>query len=181
MKLLNWLTDEDSLNSETPQDPELTPALKARLKELRKTPVTEIMVPRALIVALDLDVQLRRVRRLKSTKVAHFPVYKGDLDHILGWVSKDKVLELIHETRDEAPLLDYLRPVGQVADTATVSDLPDMFLRTQSPFLVVANGQGQTVGLVQLSDLVEAIFGFDVAAQSPSADSPSPVLKAYEF
>src|SRR5688500_9094187 len=109
MKLFSWLNDLktpgfDSIDESADPEPSLSPALEKRLSALEEHKVTDVMIARALITALDADVQLRRVRRLKSAKVAFFPVYKGDLDHILGWVSKHKVLELLNENSEENSL-----------------------------------------------------------------------------
>lgn len=168
MKLLNWLNDFST--PEGPESSELSPALKARLSELEQIPVDKIMIPRALITGLDADVQLRRVRRLKSSKLAYFPVYRGDLDQILGWVSKEKVLELLNDQREESGLLNHVRPAGEVSDQASVADLADAFLAAASPFLVVKNSQRQTLGIVPLNEFVEKIFGFESSSPSPSLE-----------
>src|SRR3984957_18280902 len=118
MKLFHWLQDftQQNHNEDTSGGAPIAPVLKARLAELGKMSVVDIMIPRSVILALDVDVQLRRVRRLKSSKMMYFPVYKGDLDHILGWVSKQKVLELLNEPNEEIRLIQFLRPVGEVSD-----------------------------------------------------------------
>ncbi len=170
MKLFSWLNDSKTANLDTGEDsaepePSISPILESRLGELEKIKVTDVMIPRALIHALDVDVQLRRARRLKSAKVAFFPVYKGDLDQILGWVSKQKVLELLQENSEENQLTHYVRPVGQVKEDATAADLADIFLKSASPFLVVKNDAGTTTGIMPLSEFVEMIFGFELSPQ----------------
>jgi CBS domain containing-hemolysin-like protein len=134
-------------------------------------------------MALDVDVQLRRVRRLKSSKVVYFPVYKGDLDHILGWVSKQKVIELLADPNEDFQLTNFLRPVGEVSDTASVAELADVFLKSASPFLVVKNSQGATAGIVPLAEFIELVFGFEIGApmQSSSADFSAPLLRGHEI
>ncbi len=187
MKLFSWLNDENPSENKTNEDseaePSLSPVLEARLSELTKMKVTDIMIPRALVTALDADVQLRRVRRLKSAKVAHLPVYKGDLDHILGWVSKVKVLELLAENSEENSLAHFVRPVGTVFEDATVSELADIFLKAASPFLVVKNGHGATIGIVPLAEFVELIFGFELSPppSAPALDIPAPRLSSFEL
>jgi len=166
MKLFTWLQDSD-LQTESPHqeesEPPLSPALKQRLGELRSISVREIMIPRALITGLDVDVQLRRVRRLKSSKANYFPVYRGDLDHILGWIPKSKVIELLNENSEDARLEDFVRTVPIVLETQPVSNLVDLFLSTSSPFVIVRNEQGATTGILPLSELIELIFGFEMS------------------
>lgn len=173
MKLFSWLSTS-TFEEPTSEDaePSLSPILQERLVELEKLRVKEVMVPRALITGLDADVQLRRVRRLKSAKVAHFPVYKGDLDHILGWVSKQKVLELLAENSEENTVSQHVRPVGVVSEDSPVSALADMFLKSASPFLVAKNSQGTTTGIISLAEFVELIFGFELTPNSSTQPLP---------
>jgi CBS domain containing-hemolysin-like protein len=181
MKLLSWLQDPGiSSESEETAEPPLAPELHNRLTELKDQQVKEAMIPRALVTALDADVQLRRVRRLKSSKVTYFPVYKGDLDHILGWISKGKVLELLNEPNEEVRLADHVKAVGEVQEDASVASLADVFLKSASPFLVVKNQQGTTTGIVPLSEFVELVFGFELgpSAQTPASDL---ALRGYEI
>lgn len=185
MKLFHWLQDnKNTVNLEDGSAEETSsPVLKARLAELEKMSVSEVMTPRAVIMALDADVQLRRVRRLKSSKTLYFPVYKGDLDHILGWVSKQKVLELLNEPTEEFQLTHFIRPVGEVSDETKVSELADIFLKTASPFLVVKNSQGSTVGIVPLAEFVELVFGFELEmpAGGANSDFAAPLLRPHEI
>ncbi len=176
MKLFSWLQDA---KSEDPDgiipDHSIAPALEARLIELDSLSVREAMIPRSVMMALDVDVQLRRVRRLKSAKTLYFPVYKGDLDHILGWIAKAKVLELMAETTDEVQLAKHIRPAGEVSETDTAATLGEAFLKSGSPLLVVKNAQGGTAGVIPLSEYVELLFGFDLV---PSELTPSAYLNA---
>lgn len=185
MKLFQWLQDRKSPNpsDENSTEHPIAPVLKARLDELEKMKVADVMVPRSVIMALDVDVQLRRVRRLKSSKTIYFPVYKGDLDHILGWISKQKVLELLNEPTEEFQLVQFLRPVGEVGEATTVAELADVFLKSASPFLVVRNSQGSTVGIVSLNEFIELVFGFEMGStsQMPPSEFSAPLLRSHEL
>lgn len=183
MKLFNWLQDEISGDESSQEgEPPLSPRLQERLKDLQNMSVKDAMIPRALITALDAEVQLRRVRRLKSAKIAYFPVYKGDLDHILGWIPKSKVIELLNsEPNEEVHLVDHVKSVGEVPDTASVSDLADVFLKSASPFLVVKGEQGATVGIVPLSEFVELIFGFELGSAAQTSGADVSLLRGYEL
>jgi Mg2+/Co2+ transporter CorB len=182
MKLFSWLQDSAlaGLDSEDAEPP-LAPALKARLIELKGMKVKDVMVPRALITALDADVQLRRVRRLKSAKTAYFPVYAGDLDHILGWISKQKVMDLMQMPTEDVLLAKNVQPVGEIDEEATVAALADAFLKAASPFLVAKNATGQTTGLMPLSEFVELIFGFELAPGAQPSGHDVSALRNYEI
>ncbi|MGE4131475.1 MAG: hypothetical protein AB7F86_07535 [Bdellovibrionales bacterium] len=181
IKLLNWINDLEAIKEESDEpEPEPGPMLRQKLEELGHLPVTELMVPRPLIHALDADVQLKRIRRLKTAKEQFFPVYKGDLDQILGWVAKTKVVELLNQSAEENALAKQAQPIPEVSDQAVVSDLTDVFIESHSPMIVVKNQEDQTVGLVTLPDFIERLFGVELDSDmrtGASADSPS---KTYE-
>lgn len=188
MKLFNWLNESgptsegDDSSASSSSEPPPSPALQGRLKELQKISVKEAMIPRALVSALDADVQLRRVKRLKSSKANYFPVYKGDLDHVLGWISKSRVLELLNVPGEEVRLADHVQPVGEVGEAATVAELADQFLASNSPFLVVKSLSGTTAGIVPLSEFVELLFGFELGPSSqPPIGNEMTLLRGYEL
>ncbi len=185
MKLLNWLADQNSPSTFIEiSERDTAPLLRKRMEELMGISVIEIMVPRPLITALDADVQLRRVRRLKSAKVSHFPVFKGDLDRILGWIEKAKVIELLNDVREDQKIENYVQPIPQINESAKVPELADLFIQAQSPFVTVTNGQGQTVGLVTLEEFVAKVFGIDLRPQQVPAslvDSAGTSLRSSEL
>lgn len=174
MKLFDWLNDEDD------SEPPSSPLLSAKLASLKDTPVKSVMVPRALINALDADVQLRRVRRLKSLKVAYLPVYQNDLDHVLGWIAKTRAIELMVDPNEDVRLAEHVRPLGFVAEDMPAAHLADAFLKAGSPLLIVRNDAGVTTGLVPLADMVELIFGFPMHEPAPVIH-PSAPAPGYEL
>ncbi len=179
MKLLNWLADQNEHNTFIENANEVAPLLRKRLDELMAISVIEIMVPRPLINALDADVQLRRVRRLKSAKVSHFPVFKGDLDRVIGWIEKTKVIEMLNDPREEQKLENHVQHIPKIQETSKVPQLADLFIQAQSPFVIVENSQGQTVGLVTLEEFVARVFGIDLRPQqvpaTPSDNAGLPI------
>ncbi len=186
MKLFSWIQDlknPENNSIEEGSDHPISPILQARMHELENVPVREIMTPRPVILALDVDVQLKRVRRLKSAKTVYFPVYKGDLDHVLGWISKQKILELLNDPVEETQWTQFIRPAGIIFEDANAADLADAFLKSASPFLVVKNGQRSTVGIITLSDFVELVFGFDmeIAPTPAPAEFSPPAPRTYEL
>ena len=185
MNLLTWLhalKDEAPNNPEEPEPP-LSPLLSHRLHDLENVAVKDLMVPRARIHALDVDVQLRRVKRLKSATTTFFPVYQGDLDHLLGWVPKQTVLNLLAQPIEEVHLADHVRPAGTIAENASASLLADAFLESASPFLIVKNDHESTVGIVTLAEFIELVFGFEIGkiGRHGSPESIPPLLKSYEL
>lgn len=149
-----------------------SPEFNERLSELRETSVSELMIPRALIVGIDADVQLRRLRKLKLSPVEFFPVYRGDLDNVLGWVPKSAFVSLINKPNmgEEPRIVEFMRPVIEVGINTKVADLADHFLAAKVPFLVIKDQTGKaTLGLVTLTDFVGYVFGVEHVKESGSA------------
>jgi CBS domain containing-hemolysin-like protein len=198
MKFLSWIqavpdylaTDRiGDKNSEDDEPPSrsVAPRLHSRLSELDQVSVKDIMTPRALILALDVDVQLTRVRRLKTAKTPFFPVYRGDLDHLMGWVATASLQELMGRPSDEIQLTEYLRPLGVVPESASGADLADAFLASKSPLVAVKSHSSKTLGMVSLSTYTEIIFGLEAgpghsaATSSQAFEPPILQLRPYEL
>jgi hypothetical protein len=64
-----------------------------------------------------------------------------------------------------------------------VAELADIFLKSASPFLVVKNSQGSTVGIVPLAEFIELVFGFEIGGHStsPATEISAPPLRSHEI
>ena len=135
------------------------------------TLVREVMTPRPDIVAISHDASVAQLRALfREQEYSRIPVYKENLDNILGIVF---VKDLIRLTDDRSPLESVeslLRPVTFVPETKRVSDLLKEFQRKQVQLAIVVDEYGGTAGLATLEDLLEEIVGeirdeYDVEAE----------------
>lgn len=159
MGILTWLQDLKQSTLETEEsEPPQGQDLKAQLEQLGHVSMDKMMVPRALVTALDVDVQLRRFRRLKSSKVNYFPVYKGDLDNILGWISKERLLQL-RERGEDIQVIQHVQPVPSVQETSSAPELAETFLASGAPLVVVKNSLGGTAGIVWRAEFLELLSG----------------------
>jgi putative hemolysin len=123
------------------------------------TLVREVMTPRPDIQALRDTATIGDLRALfREQEYSRFPVYKGDLDNIAGFVFvKDLVaLDAIDDARS---VMTLLRPVVVVPETKRVADLLQMFQHEKTQIAVVVDEYGGTAGLVTVEDLIEEIVG----------------------
>ena len=123
--------------------------------ELSRLKVGDIMVPRVDMVAYDADQPpAGLVQLFCRSGLVRIPVYRGDLDDILGLVyAKDLLLA------PATPLASLVRPVHFVPETATVDKLLAQFRKTRSQMAIVVDEYGGTAGLVSLEDALEEIVG----------------------
>lgn len=133
--------------------------LISNILELRDLPVLDMMVPRADIVAISIDATRDELYALLSQKPhSRIPVYKGDLDNILGAVNiKDIVAHLANHTPFE--IKEVMRDVLVVSPAMRVLDLLLQMRQSKVHMAFIVDEFGGIDGLITINDLVESIVG----------------------
>jgi len=127
--------------------------------EIRDQPISELMVPRADIVAVDADTDRETLLRLLVDRShSRLPVYRDTLDDVTGIVHIKDVLKVIAEGGDFS-LEDIVRPVSIVAPSIRVLDLLLDMRKTHQHMALVIDEFGGIDGLITIEDLVEGIVG----------------------
>lgn len=121
----------------------------------------EVMVPRIRVVALPVGAgQKEVVAALRSERHTRFPVYRDDLDRIVGVVHVKDLLGRIPEQGRLEPSM--LRDVPFVPRTEPLDRVLTRMRRSRSQMAVVIDEHGGTAGIVTLEDLFEEVVG-DIA------------------
>jgi len=146
--------------------------LISNILQLRDLPVAKVMVPRADIVAVDIDSPREDLIKLLAEKPhSRIPVYKGDLDNIIGFVH---IKDMVANIADGSPfgLKDIMRDVLVVSPSMRVMDLLLQLRQSKVHIAFVVDEFGGIDGLITISDLIEAIVGeiddeyaFDIVPQ----------------
>jgi putative hemolysin len=129
------------------------------------TLVREVMTPRPDMVAIRADATLEEVRSLfREQEYSRVPVYKENLDNILGIVFLKDLIQLndfstIASQRLQPDRPHLIRPATFVPETKRVADLLKEFQRKQVQAAIVVDEYGGTAGLVTIEDLLEEIVG----------------------
>ncbi|HEY63894.1 MAG TPA: HlyC/CorC family transporter [Caldilineae bacterium] len=135
-----------------------------RVFEFNDRYVREVMIPRTEIIAIERSATLDELLSLFAHyQHSRFPVYEGDLDHIVGVVSIKDVLTLLSQ-RDvprskSIEALGLIRPVLTVPESRRVGDLFQEMRRSRTQMAVVIDEFGGTAGLITLEGLAEEIIG----------------------
>jgi putative hemolysin len=123
------------------------------------TLVREVMTPRPDIVAIREEATIGTLRELfREQEYSRFPVYKGSLDNIAGFVFI-KDLVLLDARDDDKPIRGLIRPAVVVPETKLVPELLKQFQGQQAQCAIVVDEYGGTAGLVTIEDLLEEIVG----------------------
>jgi CBS domain containing-hemolysin-like protein len=142
------------------------------LLSLRETTVAEVMTPRLDIVALEAGAGARDVVEvLRRSEHARIPVYRDDLDNILGVLyAKDLTPAAAGLAEPPASWHDLVRPAQFVPESKSLAAQLRDFQRGPAHLAIVVDEFGGTSGLVTLEDILEEVVGeiydeYDVGAE----------------
>ncbi len=131
------------------------------------TSIGRIMVPREQIVAIPVDLPMTEAIQILIEKgYSRLPVYRGNIDHIIGLVYAKDLLPLLRDHRD-LRLADVLRPVMRCRPSRKLNQLLQEMRSRRLQMCIVMNEIGRTVGLITMEDLLEEIVG-DIADEYDS-------------
>jgi len=120
----------------------------------------EVMTPRPDIVAIPEDATLNELRGLfREQEYSRIPVYRENLDNIVGFVYVKDLIQLAETPGQERPITSLMRSAYFVPETKKVAELLREFQREQVQSAIVVDEYGGTAGLVTLEDLLEEIVG----------------------
>jgi len=146
--------------------------LLSNIMKLRERQVRDCMVPRADIVALDVNASVKElVEEMSVNGYSRIPIYRGTLDEVIGMAHVKDVVPFLAQQKP-CIIPDILRPVLYVAPSMPASKLLLQMRQTRQHMAVVVDEFGGIDGLVTIEDLVEEIVGeiedeHDVPHQTP--------------
>lgn len=127
--------------------------------------VVDVMMPRADIVAVDIDTPLDKlVAAFAEAGHSRMPVYRGELDDAIGMVHIKDVLRMVAHPDEAraagAQILSKLRrEVLYVPPSMRITDLLLRMQISRVHMALVIDEYGGTDGLLTIEDLVEEIVG----------------------
>jgi len=158
-ELVQEAADAQPVAGEHPELDRQERALIANILRLRETTADDVMLPRADIVAMHVDVTLdEALDLLRADGHSRLPVYREQLDDIVGMVHIKDVFAYVG--RPEAFKLEaILRRPLMVAPQMPVLDLLRQMRQQRMHMALVIDEYGGVDGLVTIEDLVETIVG----------------------
>ena len=129
--------------------------------EIGDKSVREVMVPRTDMVAIEKASSLQDIVRVfKQHRHTRLPVYKTDIDHIIGLIHvKDLLLFYTLSKAPEFNIDKILRPILFTPETKKVDELLHEMRSKKVHMMIVVDEYGGTAGLVSLEDVLEEIVG----------------------
>jgi len=122
------------------------------------TLVRQVMVPRTEIVAVPEDLDLAGLLSVaRLNRLSRFPVYREDLDHIVGVVHVKDLVGVDRSSRATAH--DLMRKIPAIPETLRLDQALTEFRRQRTGMAIVIDEFGGTAGLVALEDVLEELVG----------------------
>ena len=120
----------------------------------------QVMIPRTELVAVPDETPLPElVTRIAQGRHSRLPVYRGDLDDVIGMLHVTDVMKAIAAQQDTATAGGLVREVLNVPETLAADDLLSELRRRRAREALVIDEYGGTAGLVTFESLMERIVG----------------------
>ena len=143
-------------------DHEATSEEKQILKGIRKfgnTTVKQTMRTRLDVSGIDFTTSFKDVvNKVEEMHYSRLPVFKNNLDEIVGILHTKDLLPFLNEQNDY-DWHSLMRPVFYVHEQKLIEDLLQEFRNKRMHFAVVVDEFGGTSGIVTLEDIMEEIIG----------------------
>jgi Mg2+/Co2+ transporter CorB len=141
----------------------LTRDMLGGVLDLRELTVSDIMVHRTKMDAIDVDLPTEQIVDL-ALKSSHtrVPLWRGEREEIVGILHAKQLLRALRDSKGELSKLDIMAiavPPWFVPDTTTLKDQLNTFLKRKAHFAIVVDEYGEVMGLLTLEDIIEEIVG----------------------
>ncbi len=118
----------------------------------------QVMIPRTEIVAIPEDLDLPGLLAMaRQTRFSRFPVYRDDLDHVVGVVHVKDLVGI--DRSSHAVARDLMRRLVALPETLRLDQVLAQLRRERAGLAIVIDEFGGTAGLVTLEDVIEELVG----------------------
>ncbi len=125
-----------------------------RILRFRALRARDVMTPRTEIAAIEISEGLPEAAKImQTTGFSKIPVYRGDIDHIVGVIY---ALDLIEGA---SGLLDLIRPIAFFPDQKKAWEILRDLRSARQSISIIVDEWGGTAGLITTEDLLEELTG----------------------
>ena len=122
--------------------------------DLSNIKVKECMVPRTDVSALNIKSTIKELTDLFiETKFTKIPVFKDDIDNIIGYVHSSDLFKKPLNIRS------IMLPIPIVTESLSAKDMLNIFINKNKSIALVVDEFGGTSGLLTIEDITEEIVG----------------------
>ena len=135
------------------------PQLIRSIFELSDKRVRDVMVPRTEVIAVDITTPVDTLLALLAEEShSRLPVYKDDIDHIVGVLHARDVIPLLQHP-NLIVVADAVRPAVYIPWLKPIGDLLREMQQRKIHMAMVVDEYGSFMGIVTLEDILREIVG----------------------
>ncbi|WP_182199706.1 hemolysin family protein [Paraliobacillus salinarum] len=128
--------------------------------EFNDKEVSDIMTHRTDMCAIEINTPLSEVVKVVNEKrYTRFPVYDGNVDHIVGILHTKDLIPFIQKENKSFVLGDHLRKPYFVMETQRIDAIFKDMQKNNVHIAIIVDEYGGTDGLITIEDLIEEIVG----------------------
>jgi CBS domain containing-hemolysin-like protein len=122
--------------------------------------VAEAMIPRPDVVAVDEESTVGDIEEVMArTGHSRIPVFRGNLDNVLGFVHVKDLMGVADDDRDRLVAAELIREILFVPESAHIRSVLDEMRRTRIHVAMVIDEHGSTAGIITMEDIAEELVG----------------------
>ncbi|MBQ4558518.1 MAG: HlyC/CorC family transporter [Clostridia bacterium] len=150
--IIDTMEEEGVINSEDA-------VLIQGVLDLGEKTAYDIMTPRVDVSAIEINANNEEVKKVfEETNYSRLPVYEGDIDHIVGFVSqKDFYPQYIKDSNFD--IKNIICEIIYLSENIKVDDIIRRMQRAKKHIAVVSDEYGGTSGIVSMEDALEEMVG----------------------
>ena len=139
--------------------PSLRKKMISGILDIGSHPIKDIMTPRTQVKALEVNFPLKKILSLiQSEGYSRFPVYREQLDNILGVIHVKDIIPCLIKGKD-FNISEILRPPHFVPEAASQENVLRKMQKTNNYLSLVVDEFGQMKGIVTVEDIIEEVVG----------------------
>lgn len=127
--------------------------------DFKETSCYEVMTPRVNVYGYDTDEPFENfIARKDSFHHSRIVVYKGNFDHVLGYIPVKSLLRELVKGK-KVNYKDFLLPIVDVPRTMMISSAMALMKKSKHHIAIVRDEFGGMEGIITLEDILEELVG----------------------
>lgn len=122
--------------------------------------VSEVLIPRVRITAVEKNDSLEHIRELFFTEqYSRMPVYEKNIDNIIGFIHERDFFKLTVSDEHADGIESIIHEVIYITEFQTVSEVLARMQKEKIHMAIIKDQYGGTYGMVTMEDLIEELLG----------------------
>jgi len=120
-----------------------------------------MMTPRSEILTVNFNLPIDKIRGHLDPRYSRFPVYRGNVDNIVGFIHVKDIYHLEKDLKKERKLSEtsIIRKIISVPETKKANEVLLDMQKKHVHLAIVYDEFGVMVGVVTLEDIIESLVG----------------------